>query len=212
MKKILLLPFLLWATNIYSQDFTSYTKTKPFQKPSVGLSWSLNTLNPYGFALTYSGGRSDLFLMLNYNNGFYEENPPYQIYDGRGIYTIGSWGNRKIGEISTIDYDRNIYSFGVGKVVRRTESSKLSLYGGLGIYRVKTTEWIWNVVTDDWGVLDDYVTLKGGYYWVDRPLIFTSGVFVDRRYICYGAGFNTPPRGSGSPPRFNFMLGFPLNR
>jgi hypothetical protein len=212
MKKILLLLFLLFSLKSHSQSIWEIYQDKVFSKPSVGISWSLNTLNPYGLALTYSGGRNNLFAMINYNNGIYRENPPYTIYDGTGIYRIGSWGNRKIGELSTIDYDRNIYSASIGKVVKRTTKLKLSLYAGVGIYSVRTTEWVWNVVTDDWNVLDDYVTLKEGWYSVERPFIFTGGFFIDTRHLCYGAGFNTPPRGSGAPPRFNFMLGFPLNR
>lgn len=212
MKKILILLFLLISTKTWSQSSWEIYQDKIFSKPSVGISWSLNTLNPYGLALTYSGGKNNLFAMINYNNGLYRESPPYTIYDGTGIYRIGINGNRKIGELSTIDYDRNIYSVSLGKVVKRTPKMKLSLYAGAGIYRIKTTEWTWNIVTDDPNVLDDYVTLKEAWYWIENPVIFTSGFFIDTRYLCYGAGFNTPPRGSGSPPRFNFMLGLPLNK
>jgi len=134
MKKILILLFLLISTKTWSQSSWEIYQDKIFSKPSVGISWSLNTLNPYGLALTYSGGKNNLFAMINYNNGLYRESPPYTIYDGTGIYRIGSWGNRKIGELSTIDYDRNIYSVSLGKVVKRTPKIKLSLYAGAGIY------------------------------------------------------------------------------
>lgn len=69
MKKILILLFLLISTKTWSQSSWEIYQDKIFSKPSVGISWSLNTLNPYGLALTYSGGKNNLFAMINYNNG-----------------------------------------------------------------------------------------------------------------------------------------------
>jgi hypothetical protein len=196
MKKVI---FFLFSILFVSQSFGQ-----------ISLNYSFNRLNPLGLSISHTG-ENKLFLMYSWNNGSYYQSPGYESHSNTGIYQIGTWGNRKIGEIQTIDYNRNVQTFSVGYVVFKNDKTKVSLYGGPGIYSVKTTTTTWHLVTDDLGVLDNYVVRKWQTETRDNPLILTTGVFINHGMFSFGLGVNTPPKNSGAPFRTNFLIGMNLN-
>jgi len=191
-KNFLALGLILVSTNLFSQ---------------TTFSWSYNSLNPLGLAVSHTGEK--IFVLCNWNMGFDDDYPGYEIYSNTGIYEIGEWGNRKIGETMTTSYDRTSLSSALGVVLfkDKKKTTKISLYAGPGIYSVKTTIEKWAIVTDDLGVLEDYVIRMSQQERKSNPMIFTSGVFLNYKNLGVGAGFNTPPMNSGAPIRWNVLLG-----
>lgn len=182
--------------------------------PIVGISqtninYSLNTLNPYGVSLSHTGDK--IFSMLNWNYGDFIDEPGYEIHKNEGIYAVGDlWQNRKIGNVVTKSFYRNILTASLGYVILNKNTTKVSLYLGGGIYTVKEENSRYWLVTDDLGVLDNYVILNERSSSRISPIISTAGVFVNHNMFSYGLGINTPPIGSGSPPRFNLLIGVSL--
>ena len=178
--------------------------------------YSINSLNPFGMALAYTGEKN--FYMLNWNTGWDYGYTGYRSRPNTGIYKIGEWGNRKIGETSSIHYDREIISFSIGRLISGNEKTKHKIYffAGPAIYSVRSTKFKWAVVRCDWGVLDDYVVNIFTTVERENPVVLTSGVFINYKItevlpeIGLGLGFNTAPVNSGSPIRTNVLLGISI--